>query len=69
MRLGDWKLIEHFEDGAIEFYNLRDDIGEKNDLAQTEKEKTAELHALLVEWRNEVGAPVPTELNPEYQGA
>ena len=32
---------------------------------QTAK-KTAELLAKLTIWRNEIGAPIPTELNPEY---
>ena len=32
MRLGDWKLIEYFENNDIELYNLKEDLGEKNDL-------------------------------------
>ena len=34
IRAGDWKLIEFFETGKIELYNLAEDIGEKNDLAK-----------------------------------
>ena len=33
IRAGDWKLIEFFETGKLELYNLRDDLGEKHDLA------------------------------------
>ena len=30
VRKGDWKLHQYFEDGALELYNLKDDIGEAN---------------------------------------
>jgi len=66
VRLGSWKLIEFFEDGKLELYNIEDDIGEKNDLAGTMPDKVKELHRILVEWRKSVGAPVPTERNPQY---
>jgi len=66
VRAGDFKLIEYFEDGALELYNLTDDIAEKNNLADTMPEKAAELHTLMLAWRKEVNAPVPTELNPDY---
>jgi len=67
IRKGDWKLIEFFEDGRLELYNLRDDIGEEHDLADEMPEKVTELHADLVAWRRRVDAPVPTEPNPEYR--
>jgi arylsulfatase A-like enzyme len=66
VRMGPWKLIEHFEDGRLELYHLRDDPGEEHDLAESQPEKRAELYELLVEWREQVGAPVPTELEPAY---
>ena len=40
---GDWKLIEWFEDNRVELYNLRDDLGEQNDLAAQMPDKVAEL--------------------------
>ncbi|MHC4624870.1 MAG: sulfatase [Planctomycetota bacterium] len=43
VRQGDWKLIEYFEDGRLELYNLKDDIGEKNNLAQHKPDKTRQL--------------------------
>lgn len=63
---GDWKLMEFFEDGHLELYNLREDIGEKNNLAKTHPEKAAELHAKMKAWRSEVGAvmPKPNKDNP-----
>lgn len=67
VRKGDWKLIEFFEDGRLELYNLRDDIGEERNLADERPDKRDELYADLVAWRRSVDAPVPTEPNPEYE--
>jgi len=66
VRAGDWKLIEFFEDGRLELYNLKNDISEKNNLADKMPEKTKELHQLLIQWRKSVNAPVPTKPNPKY---
>ncbi len=66
IRLGDWKLIQYFENNDIELYNLKDDIGEKNNVAHSNPEKVQELLAMLDKWRIETNAPVPTALNPEY---
>lgn len=67
VRIGDWKLLEFFEDGRLELYNLKSDIGEQNNLALTMPEKRVELYSALMSWRSNVNAPVPTELNPEYK--
>jgi arylsulfatase A-like enzyme len=67
VRQGDWKLIEFFEDGRIELYNLADDISESRELSGSLPDKADYLHQLLRGWRISVGAPVPTELNPLYQ--
>ncbi|MCG8700153.1 MAG: sulfatase [Bacteroidales bacterium] len=66
IRYGDWKLHEYFEDGNIELYNLKDDIGETNNLAEEQPGKAKELYQMLDEWRKELNAPVPKEKNPEY---
>ncbi len=58
---GDWKLMEYLEDGKLELYNLRDDLGETNNLAQSMPDKAKELHTRLVAWRKEVNAPMPTK--------
>jgi arylsulfatase A-like enzyme len=60
IRSGDWKLIEFFEDGKLELYNLRDDESQQKDLAEKERDRAAELHAKLVAWRKAVSAPMPT---------
>ncbi|MES2694812.1 MAG: sulfatase, partial [Verrucomicrobiota bacterium] len=49
VREGDWKLIEWYEDGSLELFNLRTDIGEQKNLAKTESERTKALHAKLDE--------------------
>jgi arylsulfatase A-like enzyme len=64
IRAGDWKLIEFFEDGRLELYNLAEDLGERNNLATSQPAKAAELHAQLVAWRKEVGAKQPTPNTP-----
>ncbi len=57
---GDWKLMEYLEDGKLELYNLRNDLGETKNLATEMPDKAKELHARLVAWRAEVKAPMPT---------
>jgi arylsulfatase A-like enzyme len=61
IQMGDWKLMEYLEDGKLELYNLRDDVGEKKNLAAEMPDKTKELLARLVAWRKEVNAPMPTK--------
>jgi len=61
IRQGDWKLLEHFEDNHIELYNLSNDIGEQNDLANTMPEKAKELRMCLDAWRKAVDAQMPTK--------
>jgi len=66
IRKGDWKLLEFFEDGHLELYNLKKDISETNNLAEQMPGKARTLHKKLLKWRVKVNAPVPTELNPDY---
>ena len=56
---GDWKLLEFLEDGRLELYDLRADIGETRNLAAEMPQKAAELHDRLADWRREVGAAMP----------
>jgi len=68
VRDGDFKLVEWYEDGRLELYNLRDDIGEKNDLATAMPEKVRELQKMLADWRRTVGAQMPTRKEPKRPG-
>jgi arylsulfatase A-like enzyme len=60
IREGDWKLMEFFEDGRLELYNLEDDIGEKHNLADREADRAKVLCARLHEWRRRIDAKMPT---------
>ncbi len=60
IRDGDYKLIEWFEDGRTELYNLRDDVGETTDLSAAMPKKAGELLDMLRDWRVEVEARMPT---------
>ena len=59
LRKGDWKLLEYFEDGRTELYNLVNDPSEATNLSATQPEKTQELLAALHAWRDSVGAQLP----------
>lgn len=63
---GDWKLHEYFEDGALELYNLSQDIGERINLVTQKPDKVKELKDKLDSWRITNDAPIPTESNPLY---
>lgn len=67
VRLGDFKLIEFFEDNRLELYNLKNDLGEEKDLSEVYPEKAKELKQLLHQWRKDVGAQMPFP-NPAYIG-
>jgi arylsulfatase A-like enzyme len=68
IRHGDWKLIELYEDGSLELYNLKEDMGEQRDLARSMPERTAELHGMLKNWRASAGAQMPKP-NPAWDPA
>ncbi|MBL8233937.1 MAG: sulfatase [Bryobacterales bacterium] len=68
IRRGPWKLIEHFETGTTELYNLGDDISESKDLSARQPERSAAMHAALKGWREEIRAQMPSE-NPHYDKA
>lgn len=68
IRQGDWKLIEFFEDGALELYNLADDLGETKNLATQFPDRAKALQAALKVWRKEVQAQLP-QRNPAYDPA
>ena len=60
IRAGDFRLVEFYEDNRVELYNLKDDIGETRDLAAKLPEKAAILRQKLHDWRQRVGAQMPT---------
>ena len=58
-------MVEWYEDGALELYDLSSDIGEAKDLAGEHPERVKELHELLIAWRVETGARMSSE-NPGF---
>jgi arylsulfatase A-like enzyme len=80
IRKGDWKLLMFHEEwsldggmdnistnNSIELYNLKNDIGEKHNLALENTDKRDELLRELLDWQTETGAPVPDQANPDYK--
>lgn len=66
IRWSDWKLIEFFEDGRLELYNLRQDISERHNLADQHPTLREQLHRQLVTWRQQLQVQMPTP-NPNYK--
>jgi len=77
IRLGDYKLLDFFEHGVLELYDLRQDQSEQENLIEKKPAKAQELYAKLVAWRKSVDAfmtkkPVPSKQKPapsKQQGA
>ncbi len=63
IRDGKWKLIRFYEDMHVELYDLDDDIGETNNLAEERPEIVRELNSKLDKWLDEVDAKYPSS-NP-----
>ena len=59
IRDGDWKLIEFYHFGNVELYNLKDDPGERENLASSQPEKTSQLRRKLKDWQEKMGAKMP----------
>ncbi len=74
VRIGDYKLIEWYENSIldrgqqVELYNLKQDISEQNNLANTMPDKADELRLMLHAWRESVNAQMPPR-NPDYEPA
>ncbi len=56
VRMGDWKLIERFEDGRVHLYNLKQDIGERKDLALEYPQRVKRMRKRLHDWYSQVDA-------------
>ncbi len=82
VRQGDWKLHLYLEEwvldggraelatnGAVELYNLKEDIGERHNLANSHPEQRDRLLDDLLAWQRAVGAPIPHQPNPTYAPA
>ena len=68
IRDGDWKLIEYYEEGRVELFNLAQDPGEKNNFAEHEPERVKQLRATLTAWRDATVVQTNTP-NPNFDAA
>lgn len=62
IRMGDWKMIEFFETGKKELFNLKNDIGESKDLASSYPEILKKMTDKMSIWRAENNAQMPTPI-------
>ena len=56
IREGNYKLFERYEDGRVHLYDLKNDIGEQNDLAADKPELVTAMRERLHQWYKEVDA-------------
>ncbi len=63
-RQADWKLIEYYGTGEVELYDLKTDAGERNNLAEENRSKAAELRKLLADWRQQTRPAEPARVIP-----
>ena len=61
IREGDHKLLHFYDTDSIELYNLKKDIGEKNDLSDKMPQLAQKLKGKLSSWLKESGALMPTK--------
>ena len=59
IRLGKYKLLEYYENGSVQLFDLEKDLGERNDLSGSKPDVTAKLLKMLHDWRDEVDAKMP----------
>jgi arylsulfatase A len=65
MRDGDWKLIENYEDGSLELYDLKNYAGEANNLAEKDSARALGMQQELHTWLIQVDAQRNTR-NPAF---
>ena len=59
IRLGKYKLLEYYENGSVQLFDLEKDISELNDLSKAEPDVRSKLLKMLHDWRREVDAKMP----------
>ncbi len=56
VRMGDWKFIERLEDGRVHLFNLKEDLGERQDVAEKHPERVETMRKKLHAWYKTVDA-------------
>jgi arylsulfatase A-like enzyme len=68
VRLGDFKLIEYYENYTVQLFKLKTDPGEQHDLAKSDPRRVEELRAMLHKWRTSASVAMPAP-NPNFDPA
>ena len=69
IRKGKWKLIQYFESGDLELYNLSNDLAETTNVASSNLGIVDELFLELGNWQSQTKAAIPRVLNPAFDEA
>lgn len=59
IRSGDFKLIRRYDENSLELYDLKNDIGERKNLASSRPKLAKQLNDRLGEWLVDVEAALP----------
>ena len=59
IRVGQYKLLEYFENGTVQLFDLDNDLGEQRDISKENPETTQKLLKMLQGWRQETDAKMP----------
>jgi arylsulfatase A len=65
VRDGDWMMVEYYDEEKAELYDLREDVCETHDLAESQSARINDMRAALAAWRREVNAQANTP-NPDF---
>lgn len=66
VRDGKWKMVQNYETGGTELFNLQEDIGEEKDLSLIHSDKSKELFTKFKHWLKDINANLPLQ-NPEFK--
>lgn len=66
IRMGNYKLLQFYDTGEVELYDLSIDLSEKKNLKDEKPEVTQELLKKLNDWRKSVGADMPVKNTKIY---
>jgi len=59
IRKGQYILVEQYSTGALELYDLKNDLSQSTDIASKHPEKTQALHKEFRNWLKSVGGTIP----------
>lgn len=66
VRMGDYKLVEHYDPEQVALFNLKKDLSEKNNLADEQPEKVNEMQRAFGKWLMDFD-PILHKENPNYE--